>query len=487
MSRAGDMDIWNELFRYIREHDLIREGDTVVVGVSGGADSVCLLLGLYDLRRQLGCSLVVCHVNHQLRGAAAVADEQFVRKLSARLELPSYICRRDVQSRARACSMSIEEAGRYVRRECFMRVADARRKKGAKNVLIATAHHMNDHAETILMNLARGSGLRGLCGLRPSRDIYIKPLLCMERDQIEAILDRLGEPYRTDESNRDEQYTRNRIRHGILPVLTENVNSRCIRHFFQTSEQLQQIREFMDRYVTDVHKRCAIYGGSVCFLKNSLQDEMPVIVGMVCQRAIETCAGEMKNIGSVHIDRLAALFQKQAGRTIQLPYHMEAIRRRDGIVLRARDGREPDEEIELVLSGETYIDENCCFLCDRLFVKSSAHIPQKDYTKWIDYDTIEHRLVVRHRRPGDRIVISSDGKSKTLKKFFVDEKIAADVSRRLWLVADGNRIVWIPGVRLSSHYYVSEGTSRLVRMECVCTKEESDGGKNRNFDPGRGD
>ena len=204
--------------QYIEQYQMIGRGDRIVTGVSGGADSVCLLFVLCELRKKLGFEVIVCHVNHQLRAEAAEQDEAYVKVI------------------AKNGKKSLEEAGRIVRSNAFETVC---RESGANK--IATAHHKNDNAETVLLNLARGSGLQGMCGIRPVYGNRIRPLLCLTRKEIEEWLEEEQISYCTDETNEEDEYTRNRIRHKILPVMEQEINRQTVEHINRLSLQAEEI------------------------------------------------------------------------------------------------------------------------------------------------------------------------------------------------------------------------------------------------------
>ena len=193
---------------YIEKQHMILAEDHIIAGISGGADSVCLFFVLLDLRDRMGISFTAVHVNHGLRGEAANRDEEFVRELCGQYGIPLEVFRVDLESISKKRKQSLEECGRNIRREAFEQIRE--RCGGTK---IALAHHQNDNAETLLWNLARGTGLTGLGGIRPVNGRYIRPLLCLDRNEIEDLLRQRGQGYCTDDTNGDTEYTRNKLRH----------------------------------------------------------------------------------------------------------------------------------------------------------------------------------------------------------------------------------------------------------------------------------
>ena len=227
------------ILKYIRENDMIPEGSTVVTGLSGGADSVCLLLVLCALRRVLKIRLLAVHVHHGLRGAEADRDEAFCRELAGRMET-EYLCVPvDVRGLVREQGLSEEEAARILRykalEECL----------GSETDRIAVAHHADDQAETILMNLARGSGLRGLGGMQPVRDRIVRPLLATGREEILKYLAEKGESYCTDSTNLVSDHTRNLVRNEILPLFTRGVNTQTAAHITAAGRMIREADELL--------------------------------------------------------------------------------------------------------------------------------------------------------------------------------------------------------------------------------------------------
>ena len=232
----------NRIYQTICQYHMISPGDRVIAGVSGGADSVCLLRALAGYREQVPFTLFVVHVEHGIRGAESLADAAFVKGLCEALAVPFYMEAVDVTAYAREHRMTVEEAGRSVRYDCFEKL---RKELGAEK--IAVAHNQNDQAETVLWNLVRGSGLKGLGGIRPVRDRIIRPLLFLGRPEIETILKDLGQPWRTDRTNLENDYTRNRLRREILPQLEKNLNHQALQHIAQAAIRLQEAQQYIEK------------------------------------------------------------------------------------------------------------------------------------------------------------------------------------------------------------------------------------------------
>ena len=474
--------------KFIQKYHMLTCGDRVIAGVSGGADSVCLFLMLLELREKIGFDLIAVHVHHGLRGEAADQDQQFVEALCEQHRIPLEIFRVNLESIAKKRKQSLEEAGRMVRREAFDSVC---KKYGGNK--IALAHHQNDNAETLLWNLSRGTGLDGLGGIRPVNGKFIRPLLCMNRKEIEEYLAKRKQSYCIDETNAGTDYTRNKLRHLVLPILEEQVNSAAVRHMNETMEQIWELQEYMQEQVEAAYQECVQeHFEKACWIQiqqKSFETFPELIKKMVIRKGMEQVGGKKRDLSHKHVDVMMKLMNKQVGRTLDLPYEMHAKRNYEGIRLEKRrtylSGKEKKAGIiqecmaELNIPGETILaDRNLklrCKILEKPKNLSIKDIPQKIYTKWFDYGIIKSSLYIRTRQAGDTIVIDEKGHQKKLKNWFVDEKIPKEIRDSQLLLAENNEILWVLGHRMSQAYQVKQSTKWILQIEVETYK--SDGGK----------
>lgn len=375
-----------------------------------------------------------------------------------------------------------------VRREAFDSVC---KKYGGNK--IALAHHQNDNAETLLWNLSRGTGLDGLGGIRPVNGKFIRPLLCMNRKEIEEYLAKRKQSYCIDETNAGTDYTRNKLRHLVLPILEEQVNSAAVRHMNETMEQIWELQEYMQEQVEDAYQECVQeHFEKACWIQiqqKSFETFPELIKKMVIRKGMEQVGGKKRDLSHKHVDVMMELMNKQVGRTLDLPYEMHAKRNYEGIRLEKQrtylSGEEKKAEImqecmaELNIPGETILaDRNLklrCKILEKPKNLSIKDIPQKIYTKWFDYGIIKSSLYIRTRQAGDTIVIDEKGHQKKLKNWFVDEKIPKEVRDSQLLLAENNEILWVLGHRMSQAYQVKQLTKWILQIEVETYK--SDGGK----------
>ena len=479
------MNIIEQTEVYIRENRMISEDDVVITGVSGGADSVCLLFVLCNLQQRMGFRVKVCHVNHGLRGEDADADEQYVRELCRRMDVDFRVFHEDVELIARNRKQSQEEAGRAVRRAAFEKMCQE--DGGTK---IATAHHRDDNVETVLMNISRGTGIQGLCGIWPVRGKWIRPLLYLDRRRIETFLTEQGLTWRTDLTNKEDAYTRNRIRHNILPAMTDQINSGTVKHIDELSAQARELWEYLNQETSRAMQRCTagLEGGGLAVDGEILERESGAVKKQVIKRCLASVRGEEKDIGATHILEVLELLSRQPGRTVHLPGNVTAERVYSGIEIRHRqETAEKGTEIRLNIPGETQIPDKATKISCRLITdfdrKDAEEIPQKSYTKWIDYDIIKCSLSVRTRQSGDYLTVDESGNRQKLKSYFINEKIPRRERERMILIADGNEIVWIPGHRMSKRYQVGDNTERV--LEIKITEDKKNVRDDQSTDSGR--
>lgn len=473
--------------KYIKKHDMIREGDVVVAGVSGGADSVCLLFVLCALREDLGFNVKVCHVNHGIRGAEADADERFVQELCGRFGVECKVFHENVELIAAKRKQSVEEAGRFVRREAFERMC-----AGEMHAKIATAHHLNDNAETVLLNIARGTGVRGLCGIWPVRGNWIRPLVWAGRDEIEHFLREQRIRWCEDATNEEDEYTRNRIRHHVMPVLETQINSCAAAHLTELSAQARELWDLVEREVGAALLRCMgnDADGKTFLDKEALKEEHVAVQKQLVKQCIAQILGTEKDITSVHVREVLELFDKQNGRMLDLPGGIRAVRTYKGVEISRKKKDEVDIEeagMQLTVDSDIRIP-GCgmrisCRLIECNGKEIPRDIPQKNYTKWLDYDIIKNGLSLRKRRPGDYLRIDKKGNKQKLKSYFVNQKVPREEREKMWLIADGPEIVWIPEYRMNCAYYVKDSTERI--LEIKITEDGANVRDNQRIDFGR--
>ncbi len=468
--QKGTGRLKDKVYKYCEKEGLISPGMKIVVGVSGGADSVCLLRILNEMKEALDLTLICVHIEHGIRGEESRSDRDFVRDLCGKLNIELKIYEEDVPRIARETSTTLEEAGRLVRYKAF-----AGELEDNKADVIAVAHHKGDQAETVIFNLIRGSGLKGISGMAPRRDKIIRPLLNVSRQEIEDYLKEIGQDYRIDSTNEDEGYTRNAIRNRIIPSL-EAVGTMAVDHIIQAADELREADAYLRDQAGTAYDMAVTLSGSLYRVSiDELAANAPVIRRYVLRSLLTDLYSSHKDLEALHVKSLLGLCDKQSGRFLDLPRGMAAKREGDFLLVGRKEDILPSRQsidIDLNTEGDTPVEGRGTFSVSLEDCDGNEQVPDSHYTKWFDYDKIIGSVRIRNRLSGDYLTIGRDEDRKKLKKYLIDEKVPASGRDDLLLLADGDHIIWVVGMRISEHYKISRDTKRILK---ITYKENANG------------
>lgn len=323
--------IRKRVYDTLTREQMIPGGSTVFAGLSGGADSVCLLRMLAAYREMHPFSLTAVHIHHGIRGEEAEEDARFCEALARELQLPFLRADCDVPKEAAAGGISLEEAGRLARYRVFGELLAG---EGGENARVALAHHMDDAAETLLLNLLRGSGPLGAASMRAVRGPYIRPLLVLTRQEIETYLALTGAPFRTDSTNLADDAARNRLRHHVLPYLQAELNGRSAQHLAAFAEKQEALADF---FCAEAEKRQGRYleerEDGILVRDQLFAEELPAMRTFLLREAMAKVSGSGRDLGGVHVEAAAGLFRKGRGKRLSLPGGLTAVRIRGGVLL----------------------------------------------------------------------------------------------------------------------------------------------------------
>ena len=429
---------------------MLEKGDHVVAALSGGADSVCLLLALNELREELGITLSALHVNHCLRGEESDRDEEFCRSLCERLSIPFKCGRFDVNAEAAKMKMSTELAAREIRYRFF-----AEQTEGKK---LATAHNANDNAETVIFNLTRGTGTKGIAGIPPVRDNIIRPLLGVTRNEIEAFLKERGQEFVTDSTNLSDDYTRNTIRHNVIPVL-EKINPALFRTILADSENFRTDNNFIELEAGKAFESGSTGKDVIC----GLSELHPAvrrrcIARFLSENGIEvnsrriadaekavTCDGKINLKGEIYAEA-----RDDCLRIITIP---KAAEKNGHICIPAREGENSFLTKTVTL---TYADRE---------QYEGRTLPPD--TVMIDADCINGEVVFRNRLPGDRIRLENRNFTSLVKKLLNACTEAAERDS-LCFAADEDGIFFIEKAGIADRVKITNSTKKIMLIRVVC-------------------
>lgn len=435
----------------IKRYNMISDGEAIVIGLSGGADSVSLLHLLIAVSKRLNISITAAHLNHMLRGKEADSDEHFVIELCKSLNVPLLTERIDCAKRAKESKTGIEECARALRYELFERAAE---KFGAKK--IATAHTANDNFETVLLNITRGSALKGIGGIPPVRGNIIRPIIECSREDVLEYCDKNALSYVTDATNFCDDYSRNRIRNRVIPELLA-INSSAVFAASRLSRLTSEDELFLSSLSDELYKRAETRDNEFD-AKILLSAEKP-LRSRVFIKIIEKNTGKSQSGEDIitAIEKVAV-----DGGKIQLAKNLFAERKKDKLVFYG-------EKQILTLPETVLSDIEFSINTGKYIVKSKRvydiRINDLLTKNLIDCDTISGRLILRGKRQGDNITLIKRNVTKTLKKLFIEEKIDASLRASIPVLADDNGVVWVMGFGVNKKNAVTDNSTNVIKIE----------------------
>lgn len=433
----------------INKYNMLSPDDSVIVGLSGGADSVSLLLVL----KNLNYNVIAVHVNHMIRSEEAIRDQEFSSDLCKKNGIPFVCYTKNIPVIAKKDGISEELAGRNVRYECFKEAA-----KLYNASRIAVAHNMNDCVETMLFNIMRGSGMAGACGIPPVNEAVIRPLINISRDEIEAYLSSLSVQYVCDSTNNENIYSRNIIRNKILPLFGA-VNASYIRNAKRCADIIREENEYIKRVTNRyIEKNCTLNAGSV-MLKLDKDEDIVII-----KRAVIYCLNRLSffeaDLSSHNIDDILSL---KTGKKIVFGNNFSIVREYDTLIMSCEGDDFPDYQYPVSLCQQVYIRETDEFITFEM-IKSHGDVNYSDEnSSYVDLDKLGF-MSVRNRREGDRFVPSGMDKSKKLKDFFIDTKTPRHLRKTVPLFCSDNEIAAIVGIRTDNRFVVGSDTKNILKI-----------------------
>lgn len=455
-----------------RNHVLLPD-TTIVAGVSGGADSVCLLHVLLGLSKYRSFSVFAVHINHMLRGAESDEDEAFVTELCSRWQVPLRVFRQDVAALSEKNSCSVEEAGRKVRYECFYQVLQ---ETGARYA--AVAHHRGDQAETVFLHLLRGSGLEGLCGMEDISQWVIRPFLEVGKDEILNHLAENALQYRNDSSNQDNAYTRNVIRNELLPLIEKQTGFPVSEALLRAARLLRQDRDYLHKMALHHYQELLIpcENGMILLNRRGLNVLHPSMATRCIRLAWEQLKGSLLGLEEKHITAVLGLSQKKAsGKTVDLPGGIRCFTEYDRLVFSSRPQKPEACPFDLSLPVPGTVELGGFRIITRLYTRDEytasfgkLEKPRETSLEQIfDYGRINKGINIRTRKAGDIFFPYRSSGSKKLKEYFIDEKIPRQQRENIPLLAVGKNILWVVGFRTAENFSIGEKTEVILSVRAV--------------------
>lgn len=481
-SEEGIENITGSMLKKVLEfclaHELLADCDKLLVAVSGGADSVALLYALKQLKDEgaIGCELFAGHVNHQLRGSSSDGDEEFVRNFAGELGIECVTRSVDVKKYAVENRLSIETAARQVRISCLMEMADSHDCDR-----IATAHHADDNAETVIYRMMRGTGFKGLCGVNPetvfkldARTItFVRPLLKVTKKEITVYCKENDIPWRHDHTNDELDYTRNRIRHLLIPYLQENCAALTER-LCKISDNCQKLYDRIEQKIENHGQVFQQYGrGGVSVDGKIIKTLPPIVQAEVIRQALVKVGCGLRFITRQHYRRIVSLLDGPGGKVIELPGRFRAKMEFGKILLyppaeSTDDTKYEEEVLEIKIPG--IVEFGGYVISAKLLHPSECDLKEFIASKtcnieWFDIDKINGSIHVRRRKTGDRFVPIGMAGEKKIGKFLTAEKVDYRLRNNIIIFEDDKQVIWVGPVRASDRTRVDGATKMIIELK----------------------
>lgn len=437
----------DRVIKAIKDFDMLKYGDKVLVGISGGADSVSLLTVLCKLKNKMNLEITAAHINHGLRGNESDEDEIFTKKLCDSLEVPIFVLKADVKKEALKTGCGIEECGRNIRYNYFNETS------ATMNAKIATAHTLSDNLETLILNLTRGSGLNGMCGIKPVRNNIIRPLIYLTRDEIEQYCVENNLDYVIDKSNYDRNYSRNKIRLDVIPILKEinpSVEKTCLKMISQFTE----LKSYIDNKALRALKEYK--------LKNGYNAEKLVRLDKtVLSRCISFIVES--NLNNNHIDLIIEKLKEGSGSvTVPGGINIDIKFGRLNINTGKKERISWEYKINNTKILTYYKREVIIKVIDIMEYIDLIKLNKELIDYSIDYKYINENTIIRNRRNSDKFKKAGRKVTKTLKKLFNEEKVPICTRDDLVIIANKDKIVWLEGFGASEFALVNKETKKVL-------------------------
>ncbi|MGQ9618778.1 MAG: tRNA lysidine(34) synthetase TilS [Candidatus Aminicenantia bacterium] len=452
--------IYFKFIKTIKTYNLFQENDFVLVAFSGGPDSSALLHLLLEFSKEFPLKIELGHFNHKLRGEESDKDEEFVKREAERLGIPIHIGSDDVRSYAKSRKINLEEAGSILRYKFLKSKA---KEIGATK--IALGHTMNDQAETFLMRVLRGSGLKGLSSIFPVKDeIFVRPLIEIKKDEIEDYLKMKGIPSRIDSSNLSLKLLRNIIRLELIPYLEERFGKKLVEHLSKSAHLIREEDEINRIFEEEKIKDIVFFDDKLKMNVKALRCLPLPLQRRIVRRFIEEAKGNLRRIGFYHIELVRNLEKE---REAHLPGKMILRREGEWVFKKEKRKEKRDYSFEWDLSSPLEIPHSGHILMAKsLKVEEKSTLDFDDSKRaYLDFDKVKLPLIVRNRREGDQYSpLGSPGRKK-INEVFRQKRILPAERDFLPLIISKNEIVWSPGVPVSENFKVDEKTEKILLIE----------------------
>ncbi len=455
-----NLDFIEHFKEYVDKNKLIKAGDKLIVGFSGGADSTALLSALWHLRSQKSFSLIAAHINYNLRGEDSQEDEEFVKNFCFKRNISLVVKNVKIDSKS-----NLENQAREIRFQYFNKI-----KKQYKFKKIALGHNKKDQAETVLFRLFRGSGYTGIQGISPIVGNVIHPLLSFSREEIEKFLKSENIKWREDLSNQENEFSRNKIRNVLIPWLEENMNIDVIDKLYNASHIFTQTDEILEKLARRRYLKVKIKNTAHAYNLDikKLRKIKPVLRFYVYKYIYGRLNNDEKDFYHTHFEEIEDILDTEGSKQLDLPNNVFIFKKYDELIFTDKD---ITNNVDVENSKKiTHLRNRVTFEDYRIIMKKLKKLPRKrnvfedKNTVYIDFDKMSFPLIIRHRQPGDNFFPLGMKHPKKLKDFFIDEKVPKFDRDNLLLFCDEEKILWVAGHRIDDRVATSSDTKNILKI-----------------------
>ena len=469
------MPLLDKVLKTIHENSMFSVNDKVIVAVSGGPDSMCLLHVLNRIKDKLNIKIIAAHVNHCLRGNESDEDEVYVKEFCSKLNIDFYSTRVDINRFSKEKGLSSEMAGRAARYEFFENIKS---KVGAQK--IAIAHNANDQAETILMRIMRGTGIAGIVGIKPVRDkIFVRPLIKIGREEIESYCKKEHINPRIDNTNLTNIYSRNKVRLELIPYIKRNFNEDIITTLNRLSDTVNVDNDYLEYISSQKYKLfCDEKKDEIIIHKEAFLEHKAIITRII-RKSICYLLNNTYNFEKKHILDIINLQLHKTGTNLDLPKNIKVYNNYGDISIYFKNEKiinKDNNEYEL-FTGKNIIQSKKIIITIKTLSKNNrVNFKENNFIKYFDYYKIKDKIILRYRKKGDKFIPIGMSGNKKLKDMFIDMKIEKSLRDKIPLICFGSEIAWIVGYRVSDKFKVDENTIKILEI-----KFESEANNDRRY------
>lgn len=446
-----------KVIRFINSHSLIKAGEKILVALSGGPDSVFLLHFLKKYQKKFKVELGAFHLNHSLRKSAD-KEQKFCDELCEKLSIPFYTEKVDVKSYAKKNKISVEEAGRNLRYKYLKELA----KKNKFN-LIATAHNADDNAETVLLNLVKGTGIKGIAGIPVKRENIIRPVLCLRKKEIVNFLKESKIKFVIDESNQSEKFERNFLRLKVIPIIENRLNPQFVNSVLASSLNLQDFNKYLEKIIAKLERKYIEEKNNEIRIKNHLFEKEEVLIQSEIIRKVLSdkfnFSAEQKDV-----EKIFSLKNKQVGKSELFSNKIKAIKERDSVLI-FFERNLSEKPIQIKVGEAKKINSNKIIISKVNY--GDVKLTSDKSIEYIDGDLTGNSFIIRKWKDGDRFNPIGMQGTKKVSDYLNDIKVEAKEKRNQYVLLSKNKIVWILGKRLDERFKLKPQTKTIYKLELI--------------------